>query len=72
MKGSFSPKEEVYKDLLFFSSNCSGNKRIGRARMPAFRRWRQENEEFKVTMSYIPSLRPTSTTRDSPSKNQKY
>lgn len=36
--------------------------------IPALKKWRQENEEFKVAMSYTPSLKPTSTTRDSPSK----
>lgn len=37
----------------------------------AFRGWRQDNEEFKVTVSYTPSSRTTWTTRDSPSKKKK-
>jgi len=39
--------------------------------IPAFRRGRQDNEEFKVTVSYTPSSRTTWTTRDSPSKKKK-
>lgn len=59
----FHPRMKFIRVFLFFFWNCRGKASTGMwwdpSGMLVLRKWRQENEEFKVAMSYTPSLRPT-------------